>query len=244
MLGGAPVVGAEIELRPSSKEWPDARALAPRTARTDAGGRFSLDKLAEVDWSISIAAPASVVYRNQVDLRTRKGFSDWTVELAPGLTRVGTVLDAGGKPVAGVRINDGRGERVTTDRGGKFTLRHLQRNESLPLLAEAANGAVASGRLDVNDEPPPVLKLGPPNDPHVLRLRVVDPSGKPVAGALISIHGDKTVELGASDADGRRIAIAGDPKLHISVIQRPFKDASVDLAFPYRGTTTITLKLP
>jgi len=241
---GAPAAGAEIELRPSSKEWPDARALAPRTARTEADGRFALDKLAEIDWSISIAVPESVVYRNELGLRSRQAVTGWNLELKPGLTREGTVLDAAGKPAAGVRVVDSWGKQRQSDRAGKFSVRHLQPNESFWLRAQAPSGAVATGWLEVSSEQPLVLRLHPPSDPQVLRLRVVDPAGKPVAGALVMVNGNATFESGVSDADGRFFVISAAPTLHVTVIQKPFQQAWSDLAFPHRGVVTIALKLP
>lgn len=160
------------------------------------------------------------------DLRAGKAVT----VMKKGVPIEGRVVDAVGRPVAGAvllasdRLEDLPSEvdpfAVTTDDKGHFRTGQVQEG-SWYLLARAGGHAPGVASVRITTAVPQVeIKLG---RPRPLRGRVVDPSGKPVAGAFVNIdtwRGHRFLGVFLySDADGRvRWDDAPDDDLTIDVV--------------------------
>ncbi|HEX4795492.1 MAG TPA: carboxypeptidase regulatory-like domain-containing protein [Humisphaera sp.] len=124
-----------------------------------------------------------------------------------GITVWGTVRDAQGKPIGGAQIgqdNFGLVNGVQTDDAGQFKLRGVPPGSRLVLAK--ANGFVAQSiAVEVTDNPAPVefkLQKG-----AVVRGRVTDEKGEPLADAIVSVDKLKDLprpsEYIRTDANGR-----------------------------------------
>ena len=131
-----------------------------------------------------------------------------------GVPIEGRVVDADGKPVAGARVlsTDNRGAMftdiarfaVSTDSGGRFRTGQVRPGEWF-LVASAKGHAAGDLRVKVDTAVLQVeMTLG---RPRPFKGRVVDPSGKPIAGAFVDPGTWRDYRcLGAliwTDADGR-----------------------------------------
>jgi uncharacterized protein len=243
-MDGRPVAGAEIELTPSEGEWNDARALPARTTRSARDGRFAFDRVAAIEWRVTVKSAESQVSQEVLDLRADKTRGQrHDVALVPGVTVRGTVLDPSGKPAAGVRVmvpHLGRGP-LTTDRAGAFAVRHLTRDARFRVHARRADGAVGATEVDLSAGTAGalVVRMLAPSDPRVLHIQVVDKDKRPVAGVRIELDGQNE---GDTDENGRFSAeIAGD-KVNVVVRRWPEILTSQDVALPPRGTVTLTTR--
>jgi hypothetical protein len=132
--------------------------------------------------------------------------------LLKGVEISGRVLDHQGKPIAGAEVIDStRGltflpfvRRAFSDAEGRFHF-HLARGGDVTLTAQVHGSEPATLKVSAEPSAPPIefrLALG-----RSLRGRIVDPQGKPIAGANIiipSIGQHKEIFLRRwSDADGR-----------------------------------------
>ncbi len=115
-----------------------------------------------------------------------------TVILRRGLAVAGRVVDRQGHPVRGAKVSLGHAWAgqdqpiVQTDQDGRFRLEHLPAGETT-LTAQAKGHGPDVIKVDVRlGLPAAELKLGVP---RTIMGRVVDPQGKPVAGARVSSDG-------------------------------------------------------
>ncbi len=248
-VNGKPVAGAQIELRPSLDEWPDARALPPRFTRSTDDGRYAFPRLPAIEWRMTVTSPDTQIARTTVNLRKGEGYrqSPVVLELKPGVAVRGKVLDESGKAASGVLISvAGRFRRdVATDRKGRFEVRHLEPHSRFELRARRADGAVATIPVDLATSvtlPELVLRLLSPSDPRILRLKVVDPSGKPIASAFVSTR----LGIGVTDASGTLILDgSGDEKeTYVSVHSEKRLLASRQISLPQPGVVTVMTDPP
>lgn len=66
---GKPVADAQIELRPSPHEWPDARALPPRFTRSAGDGRYAFKRVPAIDWAMTVTGPDTQISSSNGFLR-------------------------------------------------------------------------------------------------------------------------------------------------------------------------------
>lgn len=226
--GGKPIVGAAVEcvLAPDGPDLPPVDVL---TATTDARGRFRVDALPCAFYQCWAAGPAD----------------------ADGTQRVSAVVPAavGHLPALVAKTRGGAG--AVTLRGldawqdrAPFTLRCVVAGRAIETKVEATNGefvasvgARPSGGVEaeVRDRdgcsvfvgelaPRPSRMSVPP--PQVVRCRVVDENGQPVAGARVVRVANETglpipffravegigigfVEAPAPKPDGRQLGVTG-----------------------------------
>ncbi len=171
-------------LRPSASSA--NRVFSIGTAETDARGRWSLDVAPKDLRDVSVHATHPHYIR-------RPGESAWRVldgaiVLTRGLAVTGRVVDAGGRPVKGARVQlgDNFGVSVpvgTTDDRGAFTLENCDAGATtVTVQAEGYAPRIQDMQVEGQAEPA-VVRLSEPA--ATLRGRIVDVEGEPVAGAVI-----------------------------------------------------------
>ncbi|AKJ07253.1 Hypothetical protein AA314_08879 [Archangium gephyra] len=182
------------------------------SARTDAGGRFRFVPYTAGTWQLAVVTARGYLPfgpewgQSPIRFTAVPGqrISDIVLALTPEVELLGRVEGADGQPVAGarVRVLTGRGgesvlfptsDRYTSDARGEFRFHGPE-----GAIVEARHPAHASARAEVTSATllarRLVLKLGghegteatPPGDAS-LAGRVVDGSGRAVAGALVSV---------------------------------------------------------
>ncbi len=111
---------------------------------------------------------------------------------------MGTVLDADGKPVAGVVVKcESKRERFTnndeflTDRHGSFRFTNISDGAPVILKVMDARGVTESPLgIIVNSAESPVLRLVKAT-PKRMTGRIVDQAGRPIAGASVEVRQGK-----------------------------------------------------
>ena len=111
------------------------------------------------------------------------------MSLGHGIELAGRVVDAAGKPVAGATLTRNREWRnpaaaLTTDTNGAFNITNLKPGEMY--LTIQANGLAGQTRLLTLGNSMPELKIQMAPG-KVFQGRVVDPAGKPIAGASVQM---------------------------------------------------------
>lgn len=243
-MNDKPVAGAEVELKPWWEEWSDARALPRRVTRTAKDGSYVFQRVPEIDWHVTASIPESQRGGGRVSLREKK--DGWyAIRLEPGVTLRGKVLDAAGQPVSGARVEISDGERVElTDRAGAFVFRGLAPRGYLRLQARRAAAVGmsyvgATGELRALEV---VIHLLAPSDPRLLRIKVVDGGGKPLANAQVLAD---FYNLGSTDPRGTLTIDAGDQRalsIHVKVEGEDWALQPIEL--PQPDVVTVTAKPP
>ena len=222
--GGAPVRGAEVELR-STLVW---------KATTNADGVATLRGVGPV-WAPLAAraagfAPAAIMVGTSGNPAAPERVA---IALANGAALSGRVVDEAGKPVRGARVMassaseplpvfDPRRDSVVAGADGKFTIPAVSagtwrvtatHGEHAPATSEpiVVDGRTARGDVEL------VLAAG-----AVVRGVVKDPAGQPVAGADVRVVAQGFVHWRAkrqafTDGEGR-FAIAGLARRAVDVV--------------------------
>src|SRR5262249_20830024 len=123
--------------------------------------------------------------------------------LKKGLTVTGRIVDAAGRPVRGARVLFGprRGgtpgpPRGTTNERGEFTLENCEPGPSIiTVQAEGLGPRIEEVRVEEKTAPVEIRMTEPGS---ILRVKVVDIRGKPIAGAFVgadSWRGHETVQF-------------------------------------------------
>ncbi|MFO0982551.1 MAG: carboxypeptidase-like regulatory domain-containing protein [Planctomycetota bacterium] len=250
-----------------------AKAADTVTTVTDARGRFRFERLAPDDGRlIEIAAPGYATYRQMCAMThgTRTLFVD--AELEPAGRIIGAVRDQGGQPLSGasvhaLRSNDivqsllGGGmsyASVRTSDDGSYALDHLPagsyrieaRRKGWPAQVKSDLDLAAGAELRGVD-----FTLDPGG---TIQGIVLDPGGKPIAGAKVSaveppsltdlisvmsaFRDGKPVE---TDAEGR-FALDGlrSVKHTVSAKARDYVETSRSDVLPGSGPVTLQLLAP
>jgi peroxiredoxin/protocatechuate 3,4-dioxygenase beta subunit len=195
-VSDAVVVVSAKKSYPKSQQWVDVNY---ETAKTDAKGLWSFTGVPEQPDSVELAAyhylcltehgaflpepfkPLSPLRDGSAVLRLRRG------------TLVdGTVLSPEGRPVANAEVHYGEEAGyanaippLRTDSQGKFTL-GIKPGAHATLVVRASGLAPALERMKVGEA---ALRVRVTLDrTHSLRGRIVDPAGKPVAHAWVSVY--------------------------------------------------------
>ena len=137
---------------------------------------------------------------------------DRVLVLKKGLTVIGRVVDAGGRPVRGARAVIERDARsspqpptTTTDERGTFTLENCMPGQSI-ITVEAEGFSPLIQDIRVGERTAPVeFRLVEPVS--LLRARVVDIHDKPIAAVRVTVkmwHGHRSIQFRSeTDRDGR-----------------------------------------
>jgi len=222
---GHPIAGAEVDVYGPEAQHDPNGSISFEELKTDARGRWRLDvaprELAGVRVTISHpryemnGAPAS---RNLESV----------IVLAKGPSVTGRVIDAAGRPVEGARASFGYDRfaptlpTVTTNERGEFTLENCARGPSI-VTVQAAGFAPQIGDVRVEVHTRPVeIRLTEPGS--VLRGKVVDIAGKPVAGAFFAAdtwRGHRSLHFRANSDGARAVHQAEWPDLDARIRRQP-----------------------
>ncbi|RMH44305.1 MAG: carboxypeptidase regulatory-like domain-containing protein [Deltaproteobacteria bacterium] len=215
-----PGVRAAVPADPGASDPPAAPATGGLV--TDADGRWRIDGLAAGRYRAHIRHPAFAPARTApVGVALGAEVGPVIARLAPGTVVSGRVVDAGGHPVAGATVRadavdrDRRLAVAVTDAGGQFRLRPI---------AEAARVRVtAPGFAPWNAAVAPVPQAEAASERRLevvleradarLAGRVVDPLGRPAAGAVVRAAG----RTATADAAGR-FSLDGLPRGPVDVV--------------------------
>lgn len=191
---GAPLAGAEILTVPAGVRYP----RETRT-RADAAGRFQLTPQdchpSYLKVSARGFAPALLT------VSPCNGSPDYRLVLTPGATASGTILDADGRPVAGIGVELVRSEarlgtwlgfqdpgpyRATTGPGGRFAVTDLPPGGFTLVAAHPEHPRLQQAGIDVAEGERKVA-LGRFTLRKAVPMggQVVDPQGQPVAGVRV-----------------------------------------------------------
>jgi RNA polymerase sigma factor (sigma-70 family) len=212
---GKPVAGAKVQVMLASAPKPahaDGRtgydtwlAEASDAPTTDAEGRWRIDNVPDhprVELALLITHPDYVSDNEWSDAQKAAGITDAmlrrgtaTVTLKRGVIVRGRVTDPAGKPIKDALVVLGDDpyrartpSKFPTDADGRFRLPALAPRETT-LTVMAPGWAPQLRRVQLRDGlPRQDFRMGPGKP---IRLRVVDPAGKPVPHAYVNILGWK-----------------------------------------------------
>ncbi len=186
-VDGAPIEDASIQLFPSV-EW-NAQLGVPHEARTDATGRFVIPGLGRGNALMVIRRAGHSILQRIVPVGRTAGEREF--ELVEGVRVVGRLR---GEGVAGVtlELTTDMGERVRTEVDGDGRFEFGQRvsvgTADLSVVGGTLAFATSQGRqasILVEDRDRTELDLEC-IAPAVVRGRVIDPAGRPLAGVVVS----------------------------------------------------------
>ncbi len=213
---GKPIEGATVYLLVSSGGELKDVAIRDQPYKTDAAGRWRCDIMPAKldDILIRLAHPDYV--SDDMYGRTPKPplaqLRDMTgvMVMKKGVALTGRVLDTEGRPVEGASVMQGAMRLGTeypttrTDKEGRFRFQNARPGEMI-LTVQAAGYAPELKKLAVQKGTVPLefrLERG-----HILKGRVVDKAGNPVAGAFVAVSGWRGYRSFAwrvnTDAEGR-----------------------------------------
>jgi beta-lactamase regulating signal transducer with metallopeptidase domain/peroxiredoxin len=209
---GQPIQGATVKVHgpPTESEGRNS-AFTLGSSQTDAQGRWRQD-----------AAPndlsnlwANVEHPHHLPNGTRVSHELNSVTvLKRGLTVTGRIDDAAGRPVRGARVLFGPRSggtpgppRGTTKERGEFTLENCEPGPSIITVeAEGLAPRIEDVRVEAKTAPVEIRMTEPGS---ILRVKVVDVQGKPIAGAFVGAsnwRGHQTIQFWAeTDRDGRLV---------------------------------------
>lgn len=216
---GQPIGGARIlfSAPPDESSGREHSLAGPNYhgERTDAAGRWHYDdtprdfhlfifRVQEMEYlpAYFAAAPQAAEGGDGVIIIPAADFLAQTAKmpLGHGIEVSGVVTDAAGKPVAGVTITRNHEWRniaaaLNTDQDGKFSIINLQPGE-LILTFQAQGLAAQTRQLTLSNGLPELHVTMPPG--RILRGRLLDDSGHPIAGASVQMD---RVTLGPLEYD-------------------------------------------
>ncbi|MBL9173939.1 MAG: sigma-70 family RNA polymerase sigma factor [Verrucomicrobiales bacterium] len=242
---GRPVSGARVgfnhEEDPGAAQRPESHEFFWIETRTGEDGRWEIRRIAEdmlrrlygsAHHPDHVDSPLLFVGRDaSAEKALRAGTHVFTLGRAVGVS--GVVVDANDQPVSGAkvavgRVGDSARREGTSDEQGAFSIQGLAPGRTL-ISAQASGFAATTEPLELSAATPPVrlvLRSG-----AELRLRVVDRTGTPVAGAYAWLNtfsptGEPSAQAEVdlrSDAEGRVVwTEAPDTTLEFDVYAKGF----------------------
>ncbi len=205
---GQPIEGAAVGVYAPPTEYEGtSHVFSLGELKTDAQGRWRLDVAPRHLGGVSLSVEHPH-YRRNSGIVSRN--LDSAIVLTKGLTVTGRVVDAAGRPVRGARAIIGDSlvpnrPSGTTNERGEFTLENCDLGPTI-VTVQAEGFAPRIQEVRVEDRTLPVeIRLTEPGS--VLRGKVVDIEGKPVAGAWFvagTWHGHTSIQFRVdTDQDGR-----------------------------------------
>jgi beta-lactamase regulating signal transducer with metallopeptidase domain/thiol-disulfide isomerase/thioredoxin/uncharacterized GH25 family protein len=205
---GRPIAGAAIAVYVRARQSGDSQTISFQEIKTDAQGRWHLDVVLRDLTGVSVT-----VTHPHYDLNGGAVSRDLesTIVLIQGPSMSGRVIDSAGRPVKGAEVGFGYDRfdpnvpiAMTNDQG-QFTIENCKRGASI-ITVQAEGFAPEIAKVTVNERTRPVeVKLMQPGS--VLRVKVVDIEGKPVAGAFFGAdtwRGHRSLRFHLrTDKDGR-----------------------------------------
>lgn len=180
---GSPVPDARLRLW---RQLPSYTRELERSGTTGADGRCLFEALSPGKAWVAVDAAGRPLHNwVQADILPGK-VTSLEVRLPVARLVAGTVTDAvTGAPIAGARVGIGwtMEHTVTTGKDGSYTMGTWAPKQGRPDLHARAEGYVGLG-IEVPDEGPLDFALRPGDS---VVGRVVDATGKPVGGALVSV---------------------------------------------------------
>jgi hypothetical protein len=245
-----PVTDFAVGLPPRTQRPFEAGARQEKTIHSD-DGSYAIDNVPPGLADLSVRASGYVTgSRGDINTEDGKTVSGIDIQLDRGATISGRV-SAGGNAVAGAEVRQAAmgmpsTTRVTTDADGLYKI------ESIPegnRLIEFQKAGFITVQKPVEAKAGKDVRLDVELDPgHELRGRVVDRSGRGVAGAFIAATnaGDRrggNMGLIASDADGTFVAAGlADGKYQVTARKEGMVSADAsDVDVPQTRPLTLTL---
>ena len=209
---GHPIVGAQIKIEDPGNDSSLAENIqfvSDATVTTGPGGQWSCNMIPAGWDEVSLTVLDTNHAETNATVRPKSSAANQVViTMSAGLSVTGTVQDLNGHPIPGakirqVRFNSENEHTQNAGPSGAFDLRGLAPGEqTLAVQADGFAPAVQTLQL-VSNVPSLRLQLGPG---HVLRGRITDGAGNPVADAFIETTRqvvDKIKWSTNTDADGR-----------------------------------------
>jgi beta-lactamase regulating signal transducer with metallopeptidase domain/thiol-disulfide isomerase/thioredoxin len=209
--GGHPIVGATVEVNGLPTEYEGSNSIfSIGETKTDARGRWSLD-IAPKDVSGVWVFAKDARYRPRAGENVASLGRDSVIVLKKGLTVTGQVVDAAGRPAKGARAEIGHdiwgtsAPTATTDEKGAFTLENCDRGPTI--VTVQAEGFAPRIRDVLVEERTPSVEIRLTEPASIVRGKVLDIGGKPVAGAFVAAdtwRGHRSIRFRVNtDQDGR-----------------------------------------
>jgi len=221
---GEPIAGAEVRIVRLPEKGMRARTITPADepigAETDAEGRFFVTGLAPGEVELHARAPGHAPVRIPgIEVPAeRNEFDLGEVVLEPGARLEGRVVDTEGRAVAGAELRLGKDPDLmspriqpfgwpssASDARGRFIFEDLRPDERVFLRIAKSGYDLAEASAEPGEEKLEIVLEG-----HLsLSGRVIDPEGRPIEGARVSIGGEIDgrfygISAGATtDAEGR-----------------------------------------
>lgn len=189
---GTAIAGAHLDVN-----------LWPETAVTsDAAGRYEM-KVPAPRYPLVVRAPGFRSRLVQAYLPAEAMRHEFDVELQPGASIAGRVVDGNRQPIAGAKVRSSTGmDGVDTDADGKFVIDGVALGER-HLVTARKSGFQEGEAMGVPGDEPLAIVLQPG---LAAELRVVDADRAPIAGASVHLVPNPMsgwTRLGVTQADGR-----------------------------------------
>lgn len=180
--------------------------VPPRFATTEGDGSFTFDGLIARSFSVSGRKGGDVAPAVTVALTAKS--EPVILRLVPGITLPVRVIGTGGRPVGGATVTVEGIAPITQKTGADGTAKLAGLDPGWQSLAVTADGYAPAQQLAQVTPDPAEVTIAMVSGARVAG-RVVDPSGKPVAGAVVAVEDTAAIftsgtgGTATSDAQGK-----------------------------------------